>query len=252
MLLIITGFILISLIFASLGCLVLWKNYISFSDGLSHASILAGSLSIIIDIDISYAGILVGIIFTFIILKFKHKAGSNEIINLTSSALLSAAFLLSNVLPSSIKIDQLLFGDILSINIHDIKVLIGLLTANVIFVGRYNKDITRIVLSRDIAIIKGVKVERLEFIFLSLLSISIFISIKIVGALLVTAIILIPAMIARILAKSPVMMILYAVVIAIIMSTASITLAYNLDIAIAPIFVIIGFISYLISSKTKG
>ena len=49
--------VLIGLIFAPLGCLVLWKRYVYFGDGLAHASMLAAVLSVIAGIPILYAGI---------------------------------------------------------------------------------------------------------------------------------------------------------------------------------------------------
>ena len=56
MILIITIITLISLIFAPLGCISLWKKYTYFGDGLAHASLLAGTMSLIVQLPIFYSG----------------------------------------------------------------------------------------------------------------------------------------------------------------------------------------------------
>ncbi|EOB10653.1 3-demethylubiquinone-9 3-methyltransferase [Rickettsia prowazekii str. GvF12] len=65
MTLIILALILISCIFAPLGCIALWKRYIYFGDGLAHSSFLAASISIIAHFPLIYSGIIVAILFHF-------------------------------------------------------------------------------------------------------------------------------------------------------------------------------------------
>jgi len=247
MLTIILASILISIIFAQLGCIVLWKKYIYFGDGLSHASLLAGSITIISSIPVIYSGIIVAILFAVLIFKFKTVSDSNAVISLVSSFMLSLALLLMNISSSKINIDNLLFGDIISTCSNDIIILFIISILVTSFVLKFYNQIILIVLNRDIAKVRGLRVEAVELMFLILLSLSIFSTIKIVGALLVTSIILIPALTARLFAANGVQMILYSVIIALISNLIGLFIAFHLDILITPIIIIIGVIFYSIS-----
>jgi len=61
MFVIITVSVSIGLIFAPLGCLVLWKRYVYFGDGLAHASMFAGIVSVMSGLPIFYADCLVAV-----------------------------------------------------------------------------------------------------------------------------------------------------------------------------------------------
>ena len=88
---IITASILVGLIFAPLGCLVLWKRYVYFGDGLAHASMLAGIISLMLGIPIFYAGMLSTGIFAFTIFKLKNNSGNNAAIGLVTSMMIASS-----------------------------------------------------------------------------------------------------------------------------------------------------------------
>ena len=80
--------ILIGLIFAPLGCVVLWKRYVYFGEGLSHASMLALAVSVIAGLPIIYAGIVNTLFFALLVFKMKTKSGNNAAIGLASSVMI--------------------------------------------------------------------------------------------------------------------------------------------------------------------
>ena len=77
MLIIISVSILISLIFAPLGCIALWKRYTYFSDGLAHASLLGGTISVVSGTPIIYSGSLISLIFAITVFKLKSQSENN-------------------------------------------------------------------------------------------------------------------------------------------------------------------------------
>ena len=247
--------ILISLIFAPLGCIVLWKKYIYFGDGLSHASLLAVSITIISSIPLVYSGLIVALLFAISIFKLKAISENNAIISLVSSFMLSVSLIIMYISPNKINIHSLLLGDIISTSIEDIATLcvIFILVSGFIFIF-YNKIIL-IVLHRDLAKIRGLKVDMIELVFLILLSFSIFSTIRIVGSLLVTSMLLIPALSAKLFAQTPIQMILYSIIIAVISNLIGLFTAFYFDVPITPIIIIIGviiyFLIYVISIRNK-
>lgn len=246
--------ILIGLIFAPLGCLVLWKRYVYFGDGLAHASMLAAVISVLLGIPIFYAGIINTALFAFIVFKLKGKSGNNAAIGLTSSLMISFALILSYIFPNKFNFTSLLFGDIVITALKDIISLSILALFVFLFFFSFYKKIILVIISKDIASSRNISVDIIEFIFLSLLSFSVLITIKIVGALLVTSIILIPAMTARIVSTSPLMMIILSVIFAQIMNAFGIVLSLYADLPFAPIIVLCGggiFLIISIYSKLK-
>lgn len=246
--------ILIGLIFAPLGCLVLWKRYVYFGDGLAHASMLAAVISVLLGIPIFYAGIINTALFAFIVFKLKNKSGNNAAIGLTSSLMISFALILSYIFPSKFNFTSLLFGDIVIASSRDIISLSILALFVFVFFFSFYKKIILVIISKDIASSRNINVSIIEFIFLSLLSFSVLVTIKIVGALLVTSIILIPAMSARIISISPLMMIILSVIFAQIMNAFGIALSFYADLPFAPIIILCGggiFIIITIYNKLK-
>lgn len=246
MLAIILTSILIALVFAPLGCVALWKRYIYFGDGLAHASILAGSVSVILNLPLIYAGIITAIIFAGLIFKFKDASGTNATVNLISSLMLSIALILSIANPTRINISQLLFGDIISTSGADLVSLSAILVLVYVFIGVFYNQILLIVLDRDIALVKKIKVNFIELLFLVLLSITVFSSIKIVGSLLVTSILIIPAMSARLIAGTPFKMIIISTLIALGANLLGLYASFHLDVPVAPIIIVIQCIIYFI------
>lgn len=255
MIVVLTISVLLGLIFAPLGCLVLWKRYVYLGDGLAHASMLAAVLSITAGIPIIYAGIINTLLFALIVFKLKNKSGNNAAIGLTSSLMISLALILSYIFPGKFNFTSLLFGDIITANSDDIIILIILLAAVLLFFIATYKNLVMTVLSKDIARTRGIKVAILEFVFLTIFSFAVLSTIKIVGALLVTSIILIPAMAARLISNSPSMMIISAIFLAQLMNFGGILVSLYIDIPFAPVIILCGgglYISILFFQTIKN
>ena len=243
--------ILIGLIFAPLGCFVLWKRYVYYGDGLSHASMLAAVISVIAGLPVFYAGIINTIFFAFIVFKVQNNSGNSAAVGLVSSVMIAIALILSHIFPNQFYLNHILFGDIFAVNKQDIIVLSAILAATMLFILSTYKKLVLIILSKDIAHSKGVKVKMLDFMFLSLLSFAIVATIKIVGALLVTSIIVIPAMIARLISRSALIMIISAICIAQLMNAGGIILSFFFDLPFAPVIILCGGTLYSIVAFLK-
>jgi zinc transport system permease protein len=154
--------------------------------------------------------------------------------------MISFALILSYIFPGKFNFTSLLFGDIVVAVSRDIISLSVLALLVFVFFYIFYKKIILIIISKDVAASRGINVGIIEFIFLTLLSFSVLVTIKIVGALLVTSIILIPAMRARIISTSPLMMIILSIIFAQIMNAFGIALSFYADLPFAPIIILCG------------
>ena len=239
--------ILIGLIFAPLGCFVLWKRYVYFGEGLAHASMLALAISVIAGLPIIYAGIVNTLLFALLVFKVKTKSGNNAAIGMTSSVMISLALILANIFPGRFNFNSMFFGDIITATSEDVFRLCIILGFTSLFLVIAFRQLILTILSRDIAHSRGIRVKTLEFLFLSILSFAVIATIKIVGALLVTSMILIPAMIARLTSNTPIMMIWLAIFFAGAMNFSGVLLSLYADLPFAPIVILCGGVIYLVT-----
>jgi zinc transport system permease protein len=246
MLIIVVSTILLSITLAMLGTLSLWKKYIYFADGLAHASLLTAVIGATINLPLSFVGLFMTLVFSLLIFKLKKFAGTNESIMIVANIMLAAALVITSLTPSKIDITNLLFGDLIAVDINDALMIFGLLIATLIFIYLYYKQIILIVLNTDLAQAHGIKVNKIEMIFLLILGLSVFAAIKIVGVMLVTTILLIPSMSARLIAKTPFQMLMMSVIISLVTSLLGLAGAFYLNMQIAPIVILIGAALYAI------
>jgi len=239
--------ILTGLILSPLGCLVLWKRYVYFGDGLSHSALFVGVLSITSGIPILYAAVINAVIFITAIMSLKDNSGNNAAIAMISSIMISLSLILSHFFPEKVNINNMLFGDILSVDMEDIYILLILLALVASYLFITYRNLVLISLSSDIASSRSVKVRLIEISFLAILSFAVLITIKIVGAFLVTSVLLIPAMIGRLIAKSPIMMVVFAILSALIMNMMGVVISFYFDIPFAPVIILSGAAIYFLT-----
>lgn len=247
MLVIILGLIVISISFATLGCVALWRKYVYFGDGLSHASFLGASVASIGILNNFYSGIAVSIAFSTLVFVFKKFEDNSAIVNLISSIFLASGILILHFNPNNtIGVNSLLFGDILSIATTDLYQLLIMMIINLVFIATFFNSIVKISINSEIAFVSGVYVQCIDLLFLILLGFSIFSAIKIAGTLLVISILLIPGISASYLASNPFHMILISIFMALTINIVGFALAFFIDIPLAPAIVITGFTLHIV------
>ncbi|MCP5369709.1 MAG: metal ABC transporter permease [Rickettsiaceae bacterium] len=255
MLTIILVLVLLGAILAPLGCLMLWNRYTYYGDGLAHSSMFAIILSNIMNINLVMASLLNASIFTYLVYKTKKKSERNASISMISSLMVSASLVLSSLYPYNINLEQILFGDLMLVGQNDLYYLVAIFIVVVIFFIVNYKKLILIIISTDIAHLKGIKTTLIEYVFLLILSFSVICTIKIVGVLLVTSILIIPAMTARFISSTPLQMICVSVIIIQIMNISGIFLSFYGDLPFSPVIILSGglFYSffYFIDHKTK-
>jgi zinc transport system permease protein len=246
MLTIILVLILVGVILAPLGCLVLWNRYTYYGDGLAHSSMLAVILSSIMNIHLIIASVLNALIFTSLVYKTKKKSEQNAAIGMISSLMVALALVLSSLYPNNINLEQILFGDLMLVGQEELYYLAVIFVVVVIFFIMTYKKLILMIISKDIAHLQKIKVELIEYSFLLILSFAVICTIKIVGVLLVTSILIIPAMTARLISSTPVKMIFLSIIIIQIMNLSGVILSFYGDLPFAPVIILSGGIFYTI------
>ena len=141
----------------------------------------------------------------------------------------------------------LLFGDILAVTIEDIFIiwLGGLIILGILFF--IWKSIFAATVNYDLAAAEGMRPELSNFIFTLLLAGVIAISIKMIGALLITGLLLIPAATARSLSSSPLQMVILSTLTGIASVIIGLLSSLEFNTASGPSIIVAGLVLFILS-----
>ena len=205
----------IALVTGPLGCFVIWRRLSFFAGTLAHSSLLGVTLAFSFDINISFSVLLISSALALILLRLQKstKLPNDALLGLLAHSSLAIGLVVIGFL-SYIRFDimGLLFGDILAVNKRDLLVIwiggaIMLLILKIIW-----KPLFASTVNYELAEAEGMKPEKINAVFTILMAALIAISIKMVGILLITGMLIIPAAMARNLSKNPKQMIIISII----------------------------------------
>ena len=240
----------IAVIAGPLGVFVLWRRMAYFGDTLSHSAILGVALGFLLSINLN-VGILASTltVAVLLILSERQKSiGSDTILGIMAHSALSLGIILISFVKSvRVNIDAWLFGDILAISWNDVWLIsAALIIVSLIMFFIWN-DLLSITVHEDLARVEGVRVGLISAIYTILIAILVAVAMKVVGALLVTALLIIPAAAARKLSKTPEQMAILAIVSGIISVLAGLTASFLWDTPAGPSIVMAATGLFLLS-----
>ena len=152
----------------------------------------------------------------------------------------------------NVDLEAYLFGEILAVDRVDLLVIWGgAVLALLVIVSRWGRMLAA-TMSADMAAAAGVDVRRERLILTASLATLVAVAIKVVGALLITAMLIIPAAAARPFARSPEAMAGWAVAIGMGATLAGLQAAASLDIPAGPAIVAAATIAFLLSLGVSG
>ncbi len=199
----------LALVAGPLGCFVVWKRLSYFGDTLSHASLLGVALSLLLEINLSLAVFAVAALaaLALLMLQARTRLASDAVLGLLSHGALAAG-LVALAFMTWIRFDMmgLLFGDLLSVSRADLVTVYGGGAVVVALLVWFWRPLFAATVNREIAAAEGVPVNAMDILFMMLLALVVAVAIKIVGVMLITAMLIIPAAAARRVAGTPVVM----------------------------------------------
>ena len=246
--------LIISPICAAMGVQMINFRMTFFSDAISHSAFTGVALGLIFSVSPYLTMILFGILVGISITKAKR---STELsVDAVIGVFFSAAVALGIAVISAMKgltqnLQSFIYGDILAISDSELVWFLGLLIAITAFSAYgYNKLILMGINER-VARVSGVPVFAYDYIFAILLALTITFSIRAVGILLVTAMLIVPATAGRNLARSAGGMFWYSIVISIIAGIAGLVISYYLDSATGATIILVAVGCFILTQIIK-
>lgn len=233
---------------AILGVILVLRQLSLIGDGLSHISFGALALGLFLGVYPIYVALPIAILASYFIIVLKDKANlyGDAAIAIASAVGIASGVILAS-LASGFNVDlfSYLFGNILAISSAEawLSIIISILV--IALIAYLYRDILAATFDEELAQVSGVKVRRLNIILSSLTAISVVLAIKVVGVMLVSALLVIPAVSALQLAKSFKAALIWAFLFAIISVLIGVSLSFLTDLPAGATIVMVNFLIFI-------
>lgn len=221
---------------APLGCFVVWRRMAYFGDATAHAAILGVALALAFGVSV-YLGTLVTALAMAVIVAVL--AGRGWAMDTTLGVLAHSALALGLVAVSflprvRVDLSAYLFGDILTVTAWDLAVIGGGAAVVAGLMAWRWRALLAATVSEDIAHSAGITPARERLILTLALALTVAVALRVVGALLIAALLIIPAATARVLARSPEAMAVWALLVGWAAVAAGLAMSLRLDTPAGP------------------
>lgn len=245
----------VALIAGPLGCFVVWRRLAYFGDTLSHAALLGIALALMSEIDVTL-GVLatcLAVALALLALRRDGSVSSDALLGLLSHGSLALGLVSLSFL-TWIRVDLLglLFGDILAVSRTDIVVIYALAVVIAVVLAVCWRPLFAATVSRELAEAEGLAPTRTDIVLMVLLSAVIAVAMKIVGVLLITALLIIPATTARRLSAGPEVMAIVAAVAGLVAVVAGLFGSLTVDTPAGPSIVVAALVLFVLSLSPLG
>lgn len=241
--------IAVALISGLVGCFVVWRRMSYYGESIAHSSLLGVGLGILMGI-----GINLGVIFTcllfgilFLWLQQSKVLSSDTLLGVLAHLALSVGVIVISMNRVKIDIHSFLFGDILTVTQNDLWGMYLAVLVVVIIICLNWSSLLLVTIDEDLAKAEGVNPLFINLLLTSILTIVVAVSIQIIGLLLITSMLIIPAAASRRLVNSPETMAVVATVIGILSVIIGIFLSIEIDAPSGPSIVVVSAVLFFLS-----
>lgn len=246
---------LLTFITAPLGAFVVWRKMAYFGDTLAHSALLGVAFGIFLEIDPYLAVIAMTLLLAIGLVWLEKRANhsADTLLGIIAHTSLSLG-VITIALLDNVRVDLMsyLFGDLLAINLNDV-LFIGVGVALVaLLLVIYWKKLLSMTVSPELAQIEGLNVAHLKLLLMILTALTIALSMKFVGALIITSLLIIPSATARRFAKTPEQMVYFGIFFSILSVSGGLLFSALKDTPAGPSVVLCAGILFLCSLLKKS
>ena len=242
---------LVALIASILGVVLVLKRYSMIGDGLSHVGFGAMAVSLAFNQAPLYFAIPIVVVAAFLLFRVSEnsKIKGDAAIGLISSSALAIGMIVNSLSNgTNIDLNSYMFGSILAIEKSEmiLCVVLGLIITGV-FIWFYN-PIFAITFDENFAKATGLKVEVYKTVLSVLTALTIVIGMRIMGTLLISSLIIFPALSAMRVTKKFKMVMIMSVIISLVCFFAGLVASYLIELPTGASIVVSNLIVFIIMS----
>jgi zinc transport system permease protein len=240
----------VALAAAPLGCFVIWRRMAYFGDATAHAAVLGVALSLAFELPIFFGVLVVCLLMAITVSSLSGRGFTMDTLLgvMAHSALAIGLVAVSFLSGIHIHLMSYLFGDILAVGKSDLLLIwSGVIIVLSLIVWRWS-GLLLSTLNSDLALASGFKPKQEQLILTIALAIVVAVAIKVVGVLLIGAMLIIPAASARSFSNTPETMAILAAVIGAFCSLVGLQSSYFFDTPTGPTIVCVCTTVFIITT----
>ncbi|MFP5515510.1 MAG: zinc ABC transporter permease subunit ZnuB [Alphaproteobacteria bacterium] len=241
----------IALLAGPLGSFVVWRRMAYFGDTLAHSALLGVTLGFLLGVNpmIGVMAVCVTLALALVALQRRRNLAADTLLGILSHGSLSLG-LVALAFLETLRVDLMayLFGDILSVTDGDLLAIYGGGAVALTGLALLWRRLLAVTVDEDLARVEGMPVDALRLAFMLLIALVIAIAMKIVGILLITSLLIIPAAAARRFARTPEGMAALASVLGVVAVVAGLLASLNWDLPGGPSVVVAAAALFLLGS----
>jgi zinc transport system permease protein len=245
----------VAVLCAILGLFLVLRKLSLIGDGLSHVSFGAIALGLFFGFYPFYVAIPVVIAASYLVLKLTQKARiyGDAAIGIVSSFGIAGGVILASLSHGfNVDLFSYLFGNILAISSREVYLSVGLSVVILLIIIFLYNDLFSTTFDEQYARVTGIKTERINVALMFLTAVTVVLAVKVVGILLVSAMLILPAASALQMAKGFKSAMIAASIIAVFSVLAGITISFYADLPAGATVVIINFLLFALSFPIKN
>ena len=240
----------VALVAGPLGCFVVWRRMAYFGDTMAHSSLLGIALGFLLGIDLMLGVFAVALVVALLLFAFQRQRqlASDAVLGTLSHASLSLGILVISLM-TWVRVDLMsyLFGDILAVDVKDLLWIYGgggVALGVLLWIWR---PLLAVTVDEALAQAEGIPTLRLQLVFMLLIAGLIALAMKIVGILLITSLLIIPATAARRYSRTPEQMAMGAALVGVASVGLGLTTSLHFDTPSGPSIVVAAVLFFLCS-----
>lgn len=236
-----------------IGTIVVFKRMSMLGDAISHTSLAGITLGLVIGYNPLVLAIIISVLASIMVEFIARRYQQYK--ELALSIVLSMGIALTAIFSSFIdnpgNYNQYLFGSVLNINHSDIPIAIILSVVIVVISIKYYREFFYIAFDETSAKLAGINVKAISMLFTILTALTVAIASKILGALVISSLLVLPVAFALIVAKSYKQVFIYAIGFSLASMMIGLTASYYLNLVSGGTIVLTGIIFLLITFIVK-
>ncbi len=232
---------------APLGAFVVWRRMAYFGDAISHGAVLGVALALAASLPVLWGVLAVTLAMALLVAALAGRAVAvDTLLGVAAHGALAFGLVAVSLIPG-VRVDLMayLFGDVLAVTPRDLAVIWGGAGLVVALIGWRWQGLLLASVDEDLAVAAGVSPRRERMILMLALALVVAVVLEVVGALMISALLIVPAAAARPLARSPEAMVAWAAGIGVVASLAGLAIAALADSPAAPSIVSVAVVIFM-------
>ncbi len=231
-----------------LGAFVVWRKMAYFGDTLAHGALLGAALGVLLQVQPFLAVLGSSLVLALLLSGVRSRSllANDTLLGILSHSALALGLVCAGLI-SHTRIDlwAILFGDLLTSNGRDAMIIALLAVTTLALLKVFWSQLILATLDEQLAKVEGIATERLSLLLMCTIAVVVAMAMKVVGVLLITALLIIPAATSRYLSRSPEAMALIASLIGMLSVICGLAASYWFDSPAGPSIVLSASVIFL-------